>query len=76
MEIIFASIGFCLVGILIGWVLNTLLRRYSIVPLRVSQSGKAYLTLGKHEHEYTHNPGDGYFYCNIEGCDARKKLGK
>ena len=28
-----------------------------------------------HEHEYTHNPGDGYFYCSAEGCDARKRLG-
>ncbi len=28
-----------------------------------------------HEHEYAHNPGDGYFYCVKEGCDARKKLG-
>ena len=28
-----------------------------------------------HEHEYTTNPGDGYFYCIAEGCDARKKLG-
>ena len=28
-----------------------------------------------HEHEYAHNPGDGYFYCSHEGCDARKKLG-
>ena len=27
-----------------------------------------------HEHEYAHNPGDGYFYCSAEGCDARKKL--
>ncbi len=27
-----------------------------------------------HEHEYTHNPGDGYFYCSHEGCDARKRL--
>ncbi len=30
---------------------------------------------GPHEHEYTHNPGDGYFYCAAEGCDARKRLG-
>jgi len=27
-----------------------------------------------HEHEYTHNPGDGYFYCSHENCDARKRL--
>ena len=28
-----------------------------------------------HEHEYAHNPGDGYFYCSEDGCDARKRLG-
>ena len=28
-----------------------------------------------HEHEYAHNPGDGYFYCVKGKCDARKKLG-
>ncbi len=27
-----------------------------------------------HEHEYAHNPGDGYFYCVKEGCGARKRL--
>jgi hypothetical protein len=29
-----------------------------------------------HEHEFTHNPGDGYFYCAKEPCDARRKLGR
>ncbi len=29
-----------------------------------------------HEHEYTHNPGDGYFYCSHADCDVRRRLPK
>ncbi len=61
------------VGILVGWVLNAKLRRSpGSDPALPYERARG---VARHGHEYTHNPGDGYFYCVTEGCNARKKLG-
>lgn len=74
METIIAiGVGAGLVGSGIGWILNTLLRRYSAPE---TDQPRWVWSKSDHAHEFAHNPGDGYFYCILEGCNARKKLGE
>jgi hypothetical protein len=60
-------------GILVGWVLNIKLHHSPAPePALPYQRTRG---VARHGHEYTHNPGDGYFYCVTAGCNRRKKLG-
>ncbi len=62
-----------------GLIVATALNRWLIRP-RSSESEpplpyERKRGVARHGHEFTHNPGDGYFYCITEGCNTRKKLG-
>jgi hypothetical protein len=59
-------------GVIAGWVLAKLRR---LPSPDLPSPYKRTRGVARHGHEYTHNPGDGYFYCNVKRCNARKKLG-
>jgi hypothetical protein len=72
-EIIAVGVASGTGGILVGWILNA-----RLCPSPAPEAARPYKRtrgVARHGHEYTHNPGDGYFYCSAEGCNARKKLG-
>jgi hypothetical protein len=69
-----ACSGLSVLGV--GWIAWRLRLRLRGLAAGTTSSAWTVGSVELHEtHQYTHNPGDGYFYCAVEGCNARKKLG-
>ncbi len=65
-----ACSGLSVLGV--GWLALRLRTRGVTGPFSFGTLTVSNAITEPHEHEYTHNPGDGYFYCH---CGERKKLG-